>query len=320
MSSNRKKGYKGRKRQGSFWKGLLVFLCVIGMVCLCNYLMNQRVYVSTYEVSDEKVPKSFDGYRLVQVTDIHSIRSKEQADYLYYKIVEENPDAIVLTGDIIDSEYYTQEKSDLESGISEKMPGQDTVDFVEKLTENFYVYYIYGNHEMVLLDDVDNNPFKVAMEEIGVIFLNNSGVEIEKDGESIYLLGLQDPSTLYKDKDYVGCETHTERINAMMQHVMGLKEKELFTVVLSHRPEYFKEYVKYDADLFLTGHAHGGQVRLPFVDGLYAPGQGFFPEYTSGLWEENHTAMIIGRGIGNAVQIPRVFNPPEIVTIVLKSE
>lgn len=315
MNRNKKK-----KRHRNIGRALLVFVCILGVLCVGNYLVNQRVYVTTYEVFDEKIPESFDGYKMVQVTDVHSIRSTKQADYLYAKIVGENPDAIVVTGDLIDSEYYAKEQSDFESGISDKMPGQDTLDFIERFTENYYVYYVYGNHEMVLLDDVDNNPFKVALEEMGVIFLNNSGVEIAKGEDSIYLLGIQDPATLYKDKNFATYDTHTERVQAMMKKVISLKEKELFTVVLSHRPEYFKEYVTYDADLFITGHAHGGQVRLPFVEGLYAPGQGFFPEYTSGLWEENHTAMIIGRGIGNAVQIPRIFNPPEIVTIILKSE
>ena len=198
------------------------------------------------------------------------------------------------------------------------MSGQDTVDFVARLTEHYYVYFVYGNHEMILLDDVDNNPFKVAMEEIGVIFLNNDGVKITKDEESIYMLGIQDPATLYKDSDYAEYDTHSERINAMMKNVMALKEEDLYTVVLSHRPEYFTEYTKYDADLILTGHAHGGQVRLPGIGGLYAPGQGWLPEYTDGLWADKGTTMIISRGIGNSVEVPRVFNPPEINTIILK--
>ena len=188
-----------------------------------------------------------------------------------------------------------------------------------RLTEHYYVYFVYGNHEMVLLDDVDNNPFKVAMEEIGVIFLNTDGVKITKDEESIYMLGIQDPSTLYKDSDYAEYSTHSERITAMMKNIMALKEEDLYTVVLSHRPEYFTEYTKYDVDLILTGHAHGGQVRLPGIGGLYAPGQGWMPEYTSGLLKDKGTTMIIGRGIGNSVEIPRIFNPPEINTIILKN-
>ena len=173
---------------------------------------------------------------------------------------------------------------------------------------------------MILLDDVDNNPFKVAMEEIGVVFLNNAGVKISKDDEGIYLLGIQDPSTLYKDSAYAEYDSHTERINAMMANVMALKEEDLYTIVLSHRPEYFEEYKKYDGDLYLTGHAHGGQVRIPFLmNGLFAPNQGWFPKYAGGLYEVDGTTMIVSRGLAReSTGLPRVFNRPEIVLVELK--
>ncbi len=303
-------------------KGLMAFLffvVVVGLLILMNYFMNQTVYITRYQIENEKIPKAFDGYTIVQVTDVHSIRTEEQSDLLYTKIVEENPDAIVLTGDLLDSKYYTEEQNDYIEGMRKQIPGQETVDFVERLTEYYQVYFVYGNHEMVLLDDVENNSFKVAMEKIGVIFLNNAGVKITNNNESIYLMGIQDPATLYKDESFSEYNTHTERINAMMSQIMTLKEEDLYTIVLSHRPEYFETYRNYEVDLYLTGHAHGGQVRLPVIGGLYAPGQGTFPKYTSGLWEDGETTMVIGRGIGNAVEIPRIFNPPEINTIVLRS-
>lgn len=307
-----------KKNNKNFLRSLLIFFVVIGITMLGNYLANRQVHITEYEVFDDEIPKAFDGYRIVQVTDVHSIRNQEQADLLYTKVVNERPDAVVITGDLLDSTYYTEENTAFKSGLSDKMAGQDTVDFVKRLTDNYYVYFVYGNHEMVLLDDVDNNTFKLAMEEVGVVFLNNDGVKISKDNESIYMLGIQDPSTLYKDSEYAECGTHTDRVHAMMKNIMALKEEELYTVMLSHRPEYFSEYAKYDVNLVLTGHAHGGQVRLPGVGGLYAPGQGWFPEYTEGLWTKEDTTMIIGRGLGNSVEIPRVFNPPEINTIILR--
>ncbi len=315
----KRKQNTGRKRcKGGFWKGLVLFLLVVAFALVGNYLANGQIYITEYEVAEESLPEAFDGYRIVQVTDIHSIRSLEQADTLYQKIEEQNPDAIVLTGDILDSEHYTQENNALKAGTTDKMAGQDTLNFIKRLTEHYYVYFVYGNHEMVLLDDVDNNPFKVAMEEIGVIFLNNDGVKISKDDESIYLLGIQDPATLYKDRDYAECENHTERMHAMLKNTTALMEEDLYTILLSHRPEYLEVYAQYDLDLVLTGHAHGGQVRILGVGGLYAPGQGAFPEYTEGIWEQDGTTMIIGRGLGNAVKVPRIFNPPELNTIILK--
>lgn len=313
----RKKNIDKKRRGKNFLRSFIVFLCLTGCLLLGNYLANQQVYITTYEITDEKIPESFDGYRIVQVTDVHSIRSQERADMLFDKIVAECPDAVVLTGDLLDSTYYTQENAALKAGESSKMAGQDTVDFIARLTKHYYVYFVYGNHEMVLLDDIDNNPFKLAMEEIGVIFLNNDGVKISKEDESIYMLGIQDPATLYKDSDYAEYNTHSERINAMMNNVMALREEDLYTVLLSHRPEYFNDYANYNVDLVLTGHAHGGQMRLPGIGGLYAPGQGWFPEYTEGLYIAGETSMIVGRGIGDSTELPRVFNPPEISTIIL---
>lgn len=316
----KKKNIDGKKHRKRIFRGVIVFLCLFGCLLLGNYLANQQVYITTYEIVDEEIPKAFDGYRIVQVTDVHSIRSQEQADMLFEEIAVQKPDAVVLTGDLLDSTYYTEENTALKAGESDKMAGQDTVDFIARLTEHYYVYFIYGNHEMVLLDDVDNNPFKLAMEEIGVIFLNNDGVKISKNDESIYMLGIQDPATLYKDSDYAEYSTHLERINAMMNNVMALREEELYTVLLSHRPEYFEDYAKYSVDLVLTGHAHGGQIRLPGVGGLYAPGQGWFPKYTEGVYVAGEMAMVIGRGIGDSTDFPRIFNPPEINTIILKKQ
>lgn len=315
-----KRNIDRKKRKRNVLRSVLVFFAVLGICVIGNYLANEHVYVTEYKVEDTQIPQEFDGFRIVQVTDVHSIRNQEQSDLLYNTVVNERPDAIVITGDLLDSTYYTEENKALKEGLSDKMAGQDTVDFIKRLTEHYYVYFVYGNHEMILLDDVDNNPFKVALEEMGVIFLNNDGVKITKENESIYMLGIQDPSTLYKDSDYAEYDNHPDRINAMMTNVMALKEEDLYTVVLSHRPEYFMTYTGYDADLVLTGHAHGGQVRLPGIGGLYTPGQGWFPEYTEGVFEKNGTKMIVCRGIGNTVEIPRIFNPPEINTIVLKKE
>lgn len=318
MKKNKKNIDKSKRGRRLFRSFLIVSVLLLVMM-VGNHLANRKVYVTEYEIYDEKIPQSFDGYRIVQVTDVHSIRTQEQSNLLYATVVKEQPDAVVITGDLVDSTYYTEENVALKEGVSQKIAGYDTIEFVRRLTENYQVYFVYGNHEMILLDDVDNNPFKVAMEEIGVVFLNNAGVKISKDGEGIYLLGIQDPSTLYKDSAYAEYDNHLDRINAMMKNVMALKEEDLYTIVLSHRPEYYAEYAKYDLDLVITGHAHGGQVRLPGIGGLYAPGQGWFPEYTEGICQENEEIpMIIGRGIGNAVEVPRIFNPPEINTIILR--
>ena len=173
---------------------------------------------------------------------------------------------------------------------------------------------------MILLDDPQRNAFKVALEEAGVNIINNEVIELlgENESDRIYIAGIQDPSTLYKDLRFVHYGTNGERMEAMLDMVMEGINKEDFFVLLSHRPEYLELYDQYEIDICLSGHAHGGQFRIPFVGVVYAPGQGFLPEYTVGVYETKDLALYVGTGIGNSVIPVRVFNSPEILTIVLK--
>ena len=142
----------------------------------------------------------------------------------------------------------------------------------------------------------------------------------QEDGDKVYIGGIQDPSTLYKDYRYAFLSNNGERMEAMLDAVtVGVRNEEFF-LLLSHRPEYLEMYDQYPVDLVLTGHAHGGQFRLPFIGGVYAPGQGFLPKYTAGLYETDDLEMYVGTGIGNSVIPVRIFNPPEILTIILETQ
>ena len=188
------------------------------------------------------------------------------------------------------------------------------------------VYYVYGNHEMMLLDDPENNIFKTSLEEAGVKILNNKIDYINIGDKKIQISGIQDPATLYKDKKYayVG-ENNQDKVKQILNDLSLNKKdnseinnnEELYNIVLSHRPEYFEMYSEYDIDLLLSGHTHGGVVILPFVGGIYAHPQGWFPKYTSGIYEKDDFKMIIGRGIGYSGIKLRIFNPPEINEIIL---
>ena len=132
------------------------------------------------------------------------------------------------------------------------------------------------------------------------------------------MAGIQDPATLYKSFRYAGIKTNGDRVEAMLDTVtVGVRSEE-FVLLLSHRPEYLEMYDQYSLDVCLTGHAHGGQFRIPFVGGVYAPGQGFFPKYTKGVYRTDDLEMYVGVGIGNSTIPLRIFNPPEILTIVLE--
>ena len=199
------------------------------------------------------------------------------------------------------------------------LPDIFTIDFCKELTEIAKVYYVYGNHEMMLLDDPENNVFKTKLESLGVTILNNKEEIITLGKESFRLIGLQDPATLYKDKKYafIG-ESNKERMDSILHDLFLDKDENLFTICLSHRPEYFDLYQKYPIDVVFTGHAHGGIARLPFIGGVYAHAQGWFPKYSEGLHiDDDRLNMICGRGIGNSTINFRFMNPPEIVVTTL---
>lgn len=286
-------------------------LLILAVSVIWNIYWNSNIVVHTYVHSGEDVPESFGGYRIVQLTDIHSVRSEAQGQLIYEKTAAQEPDVICITGDLVDSKYYAGH------GVGGEAL---TLELMEKLVALSPVYFIYGNHEMILLDNPEKNAFKVALEELGVHIINNEVTEVslENNGEKIYIAGIQDPSTLYKDPKYAYYDTNAERMEAMLDDVMeGIAEDD-FLLLLSHRPEYLELYDQYEVDLCLSGHAHGGQFRIPFVGGVYAPGQGFWPKYTVGVYETEDMEMYVGTGIGNSVIPVRVFNPPEILTIVLE--
>ena len=152
----------------------------------------------------------------------------------------------------------------------------------------------------------------MGLAEAGVIVLENQKVEITRDGEAITLMGIDDPS--FQESYLFGdAESVAKQAIEMLQ-----SESDGYTVLLSHRPELFELYVKTGMDLVFCGHAHGGQFRLPFLGGLVAPNQGFFPEYDAGLFSEGITNMIVSKGVGNSIIPIRFNNRPEIILAELK--
>ena len=294
-------------------------LLIVIVVLLINGIINQGVYVTSIDLYNDNIPEELMGYKIMQITDVHSIRSKEQGNEIINKIKKEDPNVIFFTGDLIDAEHYSMENTKYkneEVDIPEKL----TIDFCEELSKIAKVYFVYGNHELMLLDDPEENIFKKELESFGITILNNK-IEYIKLGEEEYrLVGIQDPATLYKDKKYafIG-ESNKERAESIL-HDLFLDQRDVFTIVLSHRPEYFDLYKKYDIDIAFTGHAHGGIMRIPFVGGIYAHAQGWMPKYTAGIHKDTRLNMIVGRGIGNSTIDLRIFNPPELVlTTLLKN-
>ncbi len=259
------------------------------MIYLFLYINNHWIVTTEHVFESEKVPDSFDGFRITQVSDLHDALFGEQQGKLVEKVAATNPDVILITGDVIDSNRYNLEQS---------------LQAVRQFVKIAEVYYVIGNHEVAT-----NQVQEIydALTAIGVHVMPNTSTILERGGESISIIGIEDPLN--------GLETQ----NMLSTALVGVDQEKL-TVLLAHRPEKFNTYVANNMDLVFSGHAHGGQIRLPFVGGLVAPGQGFLPKYTAGTFEDGETTMYVSRGLGNSTVPFRIFNLPQLVVVELKAE
>jgi len=279
-----KRFLKLHKKKAIFIVSLLIFI---------SWMIwgNATFEVSHFTISNEKIPKAFDDYKIAHISDLHN---KDWGEALVTPIREEKPDIIVITGDIIDSNRTNITVA---------------TEFVRQIKDIAPIYFVTGNHEA----KTEQYPtLRENLLDLDVNILDNETVVLNKNGDQILLVGLLDPSFYFE--------------NGLLDEPelkMGSKLKELtegydgYNILLSHRPEYFDSYLENDMDLVLSGHAHGGQIRIPFMGGLVAPGQGFFPKYTSGLYEEQGTDMIVSRGLGNSIFPVRFNNRAELVFINL---
>lgn len=256
---------------------------------------NTALEVTEYEIVSDRIPHSFDGFTIAQISDLHNAEIGEGNARLIDRLSRTEPDMIVITGDLIDSR-----ETDVEIAHG----------FVRQAMTLAPVYYVSGNHEARVREYED---LKMGLAEAGAVVLENQKVQIVRDGEYITLMGIDDPSFredyLFGDADSVARQTITD-LQA---------ESDGFTILLSHRPELFDLYVETKMDLVFSGHAHGGQFRLPLLGGLVAPNQGFFPEYDAGQFSQENTAMIVSRGVGNSIIPIRFNNRPEIVVVTLRT-
>lgn len=254
---------------------------------------NTALEVNEYEMISNRIPEAFSGFRIAQISDLHNAQFGERNEGLLSLLSQADPDIIVITGDLIDSRH-----TDIEIAL----------EFCESAIEIAPVYYVTGNHEARVTEYED---LKNGLEENGIVILENEKVRLSRDEEYITLMGIQDPSFttdyLFGDAESVAAATLSEFQN----------ESDRYTVLLSHRPELFDVYVDSQIDLVFSGHAHGGQFRLPFIGGLVAPNQGFFPEYDAGLFSKENTTMVVSRGVGNSIIPLRFNNRPEIVVVEL---
>jgi hypothetical protein len=273
---------------------ILSFLLLICFVPLFLYANNHWLQTTSYEIVSERIPAPFDGLTIVQLSDLHDAAFGEKQMKLAEKVKKADPDVIFITGDLIDSNRY-----DLENSL----------DLVKQLVLMADVFYVTGNHEVAAnrLEEIQE-----ALRALGVHVLANEARTLARNGERLVIAGVEDP--LMK-----GQYAPEEVVKASLEETFSNITGSPYTILLSHRPEVFDVYAEKEMDLVFTGHAHGGQVRIPFIGGLIAPGQGWFPKYTAGMHERGMTTMVVNRGLGNSMIPFRIFNRPEMIVVTLKS-
>jgi uncharacterized protein len=244
---------------------------------------------------------SFDGFRIVQISDLHDKRFGGGQSALIKAIQEARPDMIAITGDLVGGNGWKSENS---------------FDLIRRVTALAPVYFVSGNHE-----NTDNpaefSRFAETLEEMGVRVLRTRSEIVSRGEDSIAVAGIDDIDA-YRNGERTN-EVATEGWNAALLSMKQKMDPKLFTVLLSHRPEFTRSYVSSGFDVVLAGHAHGGQIRLPFVGAIYSPGQGFMPKFTSGMHMLGETTLIVSRGLGGVGFPFRFLNRPEIVIVELKS-
>ncbi len=274
-------------------KKLLVVLIMAVALSGYFYWQNNGLTVTRYHHSDPTIPAGFSGFSILQVSDLHNKTFGKNQEVLLGNIEVLDPDMILITGDLVDRRRYNLEKA---------------MTFVKGAVALAPVYYAAGNHEAWSGRYAE---IRNALQEAGVIVLDNSEVVLEKNGDVLHLLGLRDPAFLVSD--------YRKRwdVSKITEQLAAWQKLEGYKLLLAHRPDLFPLYAESRVNLVFSGHAHGGQIRLPLVGSIFAPNQGFFPEYTEGDYHYGMTTMYVSRGLGNSIFPLRVHNRPELVMVTL---
>ena len=271
--------------------GTLIFLVILVGVYL--YLGTVTLDVTTYKIKSENIPLQFDKFKIIQISDLHNEKNIKITKKMIEKIKEEEPNIIVLTGDIIDSI-----NTDIDTSIN----------FINEIKDVAKIYYVSGNHE-AMVDAKVYDEFLNKMKNINVTILDNKVEEIEIDNAKINLMGVNDPRMYDTQYDDAIMKKNLESITY---------NKNNYTILLSHRPELFDIYHDNNIDLVLAGHTHGGGIRIPIFGGVIAPNQGLFPHFDAGKFTDDDTVMIISRKKKKSRVPIRINNNPELVEVILK--
>jgi predicted MPP superfamily phosphohydrolase len=281
-----------KTRRAKFMVGIP--LIILGQAAIILFAFNQNLTVSHYRLETAKISGQV---KLALVTDYHSCAYGDGQNQVLTLLDTEQPDAVLLCGDIFDH----------------KLPPGNTIELIAGLAGRYPCYYVSGNHEFW---SGKADEFKVILESYGIKVLEGMSEIWERGGARIRISGIDDPDT----------DRYPSRALPYAEQIKGLSaalDAGVFTILLSHRPERIDEFLPLEPDLVLSGHAHGGQWRIPFIleNGLFSPNQGLFPKLTGGEYFFGDTELIVSRGLAReSTAVPRLFNRPEIVVITLQGK
>lgn len=288
---------------------VLGILSILGVVCLSiiliiSYFENRKLTTTEYHISDIRVPKAFNGFHIVHLSDLHNAEFGAHNEQLIDVINELKPDIIIITGDLIIGKP--------EQDIAE------SVDFMNRLCDIAPVYFSMGNHELrvSLYEDVYGDMWKQFMERVSpkVHLLFDEKAAIIKNGDQIWLYGLNLTPELYKRI------IQTPMPDDYLDSLFGACNPKEYHIFMAHNPDYFVDYAKWGANLTFAGHVHGGMIRIPWLGGALSPMIHFFPKYDKGLFKEMGQYMILSGGLGNHTFKFRVNNLPEVVSVKLYTD
>lgn len=283
-------------------KSILIATAIVAGLCVWLLWGNKALTVTSITITNDKISDSFSGFKIVQISDLHNEEFGEGNYKLIEKLKQIAPNVIVLTGDIIDANRLNAEVS---------------IAFAERVVDVAPTYYVTGNHEGAfqeyMPDEYDEYIYR--MKQAGINILDDMEVTWTIGDDELSIIGINDFSVFRHGPNY-SKGSQEESITERLGWFDYLKN---YKILLSHRPELFDVYVENGVDLVLSGHAHGGQIRIPFIGGIYSPGQGLFPKYDSGVFTMGDTQMVVSRGLGNSRFPLRVNNRPEIIVVELRN-
>ena len=278
-------------------------LIAIGLIAISIFIIlivsNTCLTITNYNLQCENLPSSFNNFKIVHLSDLHNWDSGQDNKKLLTAIEQQNPDIIVMTGDMVTA---TPDGAEIDVFIS----------FAQQLAGKYDVFFINGNHEYDI-DATYPSLLHTPLSESGFHVLKNEKISISRDDQTIDIYGIPWHYFYNKRGDKVIFDLDK------IKEFIGEKNDRNFSVLLTHDPSHFDIYSDWGADLTLCGHMHGGMIRIPFIGGVISPEGAFFPKYDAGLFDHNNKRLIVSRGLGNGNRGIRFLNPPEMVVITLKT-